>query len=149
MDDAAEGKPDALFALVCGLYLAAIGGPPAMIAARGAIADVGLLYGLLLAVLTTVTVFGTLAVRRVAGLAGTLGRTRLAWWLAAGPAVVGVGPFGLRAAGLVPIGTPAAVLAAFGGLAAGALGFVVVSMATTRAGAEYEPLCARPTHART
>lgn len=131
-DDVADGRPDTLFALVCGLYLAAVVGTLAVVLARGSTDDPALLYVGLLTVLASVTVGGTLAVRRVSGLAGTLGGTRLAWWIAVGPAVLGLVPIGLRETDLVPVPTSVVVLGAFGGLIVGTLGFVVVSVAMTR-----------------
>lgn len=84
-EDAGRSPPDTLFALIFGLYLGVGAGTVAVAGARRAFRDPGVLYALLLAVVAVVTVGGTIAARRVPGLAVRLGRGRLGWAVPALP----------------------------------------------------------------
>lgn len=125
-------RPDAEYALVAGLYVAALLTPVVMLGLARAIADAAILYISFLGAVTGITIVAGWAVSRTAGLAVSLGRRDVTWLLAVVPFAWFVSVFGT--AGIVGIEPPGiAVLLAMvttgGGLF---LGLILITMSRTR-----------------
>ena len=121
--DAAPGRTDLTFALVGGLYAAALAAPLAVLVAPLP-DDPGVQYAALLAVSGAVTVAVGATLRRTSGLPARLGAGPRRFLPAALAPVVGAAGYGVvRAAGGEPTGADTAllVLAAGGGLVVGGL----------------------------
>jgi hypothetical protein len=131
-EESTATPPDTLFALVWGLYLGVGTGAVVVAVARRAVGDPGVLYVLLLAVVTVVTVGGGLAARRVPGLAVRLGGSRRRWAIPALPILLAAVVAALYGLGLLTLTEGDFVLAVFGGGAGVVVGLVMVSMARTR-----------------
>jgi hypothetical protein len=131
-EESTATPPDTLFALVWGLYLGVGTGAVVVAVARRAVGEPGVLYVLLLAVVTVVTVGGGLSARRVPGLAVRLGGSRLRWAVPALPILLAALAAALDGLGLLTLTEGDFVLAVFGGGAAVVVGLVIVSMARTR-----------------
>jgi hypothetical protein len=131
-EESTATPPDTLVALVWGLYLGVGTGAVVVAVARRAVGEPGVLYVLLLAVVTVVTVGGGLAARRVPGLAVRLGGSRRRWAIPALPVLLAAVAAVLHGLGLLTLTEGDFVLAVFGGGAAVVVGLVMVSMARTR-----------------
>lgn len=127
------GRPDDLFALAVGLYVALTVVPLGTGLATTTVSDAATLYLSFLAGITVVTAGVALAVRHVPGLDRRLGATRVRWGLVVVPlgvvAAVGGGQAVVFAGGPSNVAVVLGVVAAFGGFLAGA---VLAMMAGTR-----------------
>lgn len=124
-------RPDASYALVAGLYAAALFAPVVVLALSRLVADAAVLYISFLAAVTGVTAVAGWTVSRVPGLAVTLGRHDTVWLLVALPFCWFGGASGAAAVGVEPpdITAPLAVVGTAGGML---LALVLVSMSRTR-----------------
>mgnify|MGYP000622157767 CR=1 FL=1 len=129
---ATPDRPDGLFVLVAGCYVAAMLGPIAVALARRVVDAPGALYGVLLVAGVGGVLVGGLAIRGREGVAVRLGDTVLAWLLVAVPLVLGGAVLAVESAVPAVLGPEDVLLALVGGFGAGFLGFVLVSMAKTR-----------------
>ena len=136
--DAATGRTDLTFALVGGLYAAALAAPLVVLAAPLP-DEPGVQYAALLTVSGAVTIAVAAALRRTAGLIARLGTDSRRFLPAALAPVVGAAGYGVvLAAGGEPTGADAAllVLAAGGGLVLGGLVALMADSRYARAVAE-------------
>lgn len=124
-------RPDAEYALVAGLYVAALVVPALVIALSRAVADAAVLYvGFLVAVMGVTAVAGW-TVSRIPGVAVRVGRRDAVWLLVAVPFGWFGGVFG---AGALHVDFPriAIPLAVFGTAGGMLLGLLLVAMSRTR-----------------
>jgi len=125
-------RPDAEYALVAGLYVAALFTPVVMLGLARALADAAILYIGFLGAVTGITIVAGWAVSRTAGLAVSLGRRDATWLLVVVPFAWFVGVFGAAAVvGAEPPGIAVllAMIATGGGLF---LGLILTTMSRTR-----------------
>lgn len=132
VDDGNPGRPDGLFVLTAGLYVAAILGPIAVALIRRVATHAAVLYGSLLVAATGGIVLGGLAVRGRAGVAERLGDTPTAWVLVVAPLVGLAAAVGVETVVAGWLEEVDVLLGLLGGFGAALLGFVLVSMAKTR-----------------
>ncbi|MFC4358039.1 hypothetical protein ACFO0N_08780 [Halobium salinum] len=125
-------RPDAPYALVAGLYVAALLAPTAVGAVSTVVAGGAARYVALLLAATCVTTGAGWYVSRVPGLAVALGRRDATWLLAVVPLPWQVGAFVALAAAGVDVPTAVALLGLFAGAAASLLGVALVAMSRTR-----------------
>ena len=126
-------QPDLLFALVAGLYVAAMAAPAAVGAASLLTTDGGLLYMALLAAVAVLTMASAVAIRQSRAVPERLGASRATWLLVAVPIGVLVG-YLLASVTDLAAGVPATVglLAFFTTMVAMLLGIALVGMSRTR-----------------
>lgn len=128
---ATDEPPDTPYALVAGLYAAALLAPAVVLAVSRLVTDGAILYVTLLVAGTGITVVAGWIVSRIAGFAVTLGRYDAVWLLVVLPFSWFVGGFGAAAVGFNPpdITAPLAVIGTAGGML---LGIGLVAMSRTR-----------------
>ncbi len=129
----AVDPPDGLFALVTGLYAAALLSPIGVALASRLVDAPGARYGAFLAAATVATVGGAVLVRRQAGVDVRLGVRRRVWLFVLGPVAATALVFAVQWT-VAPtwLSRGDLLLALGGGVGGTALGFVLVSMAKTR-----------------
>ncbi len=125
--------PDDVFALVSGLYVAAVVVPVALAWLLGTVSGAGTLFLVALGGGTVVLTGVALAVRRVSGLDYRLGARRGRWWLVFAPLAVVVVAGGSRAVATAGNVEESTLLFGLVALAGGVLlGSVLAMMARTR-----------------
>lgn len=124
-------RPDAQYAFVAGLYIAALLAPAVVLLVSRIISDVAGLYISFLGAVTAITAVAGWAVSRIPGLAVRLGRHDAVWLLVVLPFGWFGGVFGAAAVGIEPsdIAAPLAVIGTAGGML---LGLMLVAMSRTR-----------------
>jgi len=130
-DQSTADRPDAQYALVAGLYVAALLAPVAVLALSRSTSDGGMLYIGFLAAVTLFTSLAGWGVSRIPGLAVSLGERDTTWLLVVVPFAWFVGVFGAVASGFDPPGVaaPLAVVSSAGGMLAG---LILVAMSRNR-----------------
>jgi len=123
--------PDAPYAAVAGLYVAALFAPAVVLGLSTVVTDAGLLYISALAIGTVFTVLAGWGVSRTVGLAVSLGRHTATWLLAALPFAWFGGVVGITAILGDPPGI-AVLLAMLGTVGGMFIGLILTAMSRTR-----------------
>jgi hypothetical protein len=127
-----DDRPDDVFAVVVGLYVAALAAPIVVAVAARYVADAAALYSLFLAVALAVTILAAFVARRRRGLPERLGATRRRWLLAlVGPALVAL------AGGVVLVAGSQSTADAVLGIVASGGGFVLGAVLGVMARSRY------------
>jgi hypothetical protein len=124
-------RPDGLYVLVAGLYVAAFLAPALVLGLSRVVTDAAVLYVGFLVAVAGVTAVASGIVSRMSGLAVSLGRHDAVWLLAVLPFCWFGSVFGAVAVGLEPpnLAVPLAVIGTAGGML---LGIILVAMSRTR-----------------
>lgn len=124
-------RPDGLYVLVAGLYVAAFLAPALVLGLSRVVTDAAVLYVGFLVAVAGVTAVASGIVTRMPGLAVSLGRHDAVWLLAVVPFCWFGSVFGAVAVGLEPptLAVPLAVIGTAGGML---LGIILVAMSRTR-----------------